>query len=190
MNTSARRASNDIADLEKRIAAFLREESKVTSSVVGFLQDASNTLGSLSLVAPLPEFPMPSTTSTMEHPDRPYRIEAINAYREHLTSWFENQSSNLANASSHISQAIERIRPDVESLHKSFQENADAFMSAERERVEGHYRQLEADVAKLRRFHDRIYLSDRLWFRLYHVSPVFGLFLLATWMFVRPYLPL
>lgn len=110
-------------------------------------------------------------------------VAALTAWQCEMLQTWENERKR---ATAHTQEALSELRAFKDELSEPFS----AFPAEERNALDERYRKLEAQVSKLRRFHDRIYRSDKVWFWSYDVGLVWAAFGFAMLLTIRPYLPL
>ena len=109
------------------------------------------------------------------------KIAVTNAdqMKKRVKHWARQAENRLNGIKQRVQESTSELNQEMHKALNSRDVFLTPFLESEKAALDGDLLTLQAKVTELRRFHDGIYRSDRLWFYLWDVTPTAALFLVS-----------
>ena len=109
------------------------------------------------------------------------KIAVTNAdqMKKRVKHWARQAENRLNGIKQRVQESTSELNQEMHKALNSRDVFLTPFLESEKAALDGDLLTLPAKVTELRRFHDGIYRSDRLWFYLWDVTPTAALFLVS-----------
>ena len=109
------------------------------------------------------------------------KIAVTNAdqMKKRVKQWARQAENRLNGIKQRVQESTSELNQEMHKALNSRDVFLTPFLESEKAALDGDLLTLQAKVTELRRFHDGIYRSDRLWFYLWDVTPTAALFLVS-----------